>query len=61
VLQARAEAFNHGAVLPYQAGAMRPIPEMGRYKSPVGNVYLCGSGAIRAAASRWRRDATPRR
>jgi beta-carotene ketolase (CrtO type) len=35
----------HGAFLPYQLGAMRPIPEMGRYKSPVGNVYLCGSGS----------------
>ena len=35
----------HGAFLPYQVGAMRPIPEMGRYKSPVGNVYLCGSGS----------------
>jgi phytoene dehydrogenase-like protein len=37
--------ITHGAFLPYQVGAMRPIPEMGRYKSPVGNVYLCGSGS----------------
>jgi phytoene dehydrogenase-like protein len=35
----------HGAFLPYQVGAMRPIPEMGRYRSPVGNLYLCGSGS----------------
>ena len=35
----------HGAMLPYQTGAMRPIPEMGHYRSPVKNVYLCGSGS----------------
>lgn len=35
----------HGAFLPYQIGAMRPIPEMGSYKSPIPNVYLCGSGS----------------
>lgn len=35
----------HGAILPYQMGAMRPIPEMGMYKSPIRNVYLCGSGS----------------
>jgi len=37
--------ITHGAFLPYQIGAMRPIPEMGRYRSPVDNVYLCGSGS----------------
>jgi len=37
--------ITHGAFLPYQQGAMRPIPELGRYRSPVGNVYLCGSGS----------------
>jgi beta-carotene ketolase (CrtO type) len=37
--------ITHGAFLPYQIGAMRPIPEIGRYRSPVGNVYLCGSGS----------------
>ncbi len=42
---ARHGTLMHGAFLPYQAGAMRPIPEMGQYKSPVGNVYLCGSGS----------------
>ncbi len=35
----------HGAFLPYQAGAMRPIPELGQYRSPVDNLYLCGSGS----------------
>src|SRR5262249_11265680 len=35
----------HGAYLPYQIGAFRPIPEMGHYRSPIGNVYLCGAGA----------------
>jgi phytoene dehydrogenase-like protein len=35
----------HGAMLPYQTGSMRPIAEMGNYRSPVDNVYLCGSGS----------------
>jgi beta-carotene ketolase (CrtO type) len=35
----------HGAFLPYQVGACRPVPEMGRYRSPVANVYLCGAGS----------------
>jgi beta-carotene ketolase (CrtO type) len=35
----------HGAMLPYQTGSMRPIPEMGHYRSAVPNVYLCGSGS----------------
>ncbi len=35
----------HGAMLPYQTGSMRPIPEMGDYRSLVENVYLCGSGS----------------
>jgi phytoene dehydrogenase-like protein len=35
----------HGAMLPYQTGSMRPVPEMGYYRSPVENVYLCGSGS----------------
>ena len=37
--------ITHGAFVPYQSGSMRPIPEMGNYKSPVTNVYLCGSGS----------------
>ena len=35
----------HGAFLPYQLGAMRPVAEMGYYKSPIDNVYLCRSGS----------------
>jgi phytoene desaturase len=35
----------HGAFLPYQIGAMRPIPEFGSYRSPISNLYLCGAGS----------------
>jgi beta-carotene ketolase (CrtO type) len=35
----------HGAPLPYQSGPLRPTPELGQYRSPVSNVYLCGSGS----------------
>jgi beta-carotene ketolase (CrtO type) len=35
----------HGAFLPYQAGALRPIPALGNYRTPVANVYLCASGS----------------
>lgn len=35
----------HGAYLPYQVGSMRPIPELGGYRSPISNVYLCGAGS----------------
>src|SRR5215208_3292947 len=38
-------AICHGAMLPYQTGSMRPVPEMGYYRSPVESVYLCGSGS----------------
>ena len=34
----------HGAMLPYQMASMRPIPALSGYRSPVSNVYLCGSG-----------------
>ncbi|MGB5812583.1 MAG: NAD(P)/FAD-dependent oxidoreductase [Polyangiales bacterium] len=30
---------------PEQTGAMRPIPELGQYRTPVANVYLCGAGS----------------
>jgi beta-carotene ketolase (CrtO type) len=36
--------MTHGAMIPTQSGACRPIPELGRYRTPVSNVYLCGSG-----------------
>jgi phytoene dehydrogenase-like protein len=35
----------HGALLPYQVGALRPIPEFGSYRSPISNLYLCGAGS----------------
>jgi phytoene dehydrogenase-like protein len=34
-----------GAFLPYQSGAMRPIPELAQYRAPVSNVYLCCAGS----------------
>lgn len=37
--------LGHGAFLPYQNGALRPIGELGEYKTPVSNVYLCSSGS----------------
>lgn len=35
----------HGAFLPYQVGIMRPTPALGRYRTPLANVYLCGAGS----------------
>jgi phytoene dehydrogenase-like protein len=37
--------LGHGAFVPYQRGALRPIPELGEYRSTVPNVFLCGSGS----------------
>jgi phytoene dehydrogenase-like protein len=37
--------LGQGAFLPYQSGSLRPIPELGQYKTPVPNVYLCSSGS----------------
>jgi beta-carotene ketolase (CrtO type) len=39
----------HGAMTPYQSGAMRPTPDFAGYRSPVDNVYLCGSGSYPGA------------
>ena len=36
--------ISHGAMLPYQVGAMRPVPALAGYRTPVANVYLCDSG-----------------
>jgi beta-carotene ketolase (CrtO type) len=33
----------HGAMIPYQSGPLRPTPDFAGYRSPVENVYLCGS------------------
>ena len=35
----------HGAFVPYQVGAFRPVPEMSNYRTPIDGVYLCGAGA----------------
>jgi phytoene dehydrogenase-like protein len=35
----------HGAFLPYQSGALRPIPELGHYRTPIANVFICASGS----------------
>jgi phytoene dehydrogenase-like protein len=35
----------HGASMPYQLGSLRPTPELGQYRTPVPNVYLCGAGS----------------
>ena len=35
----------HGSMVAYQMGAMRPVPELGGYRTPISNVYLCGSGS----------------
>jgi beta-carotene ketolase (CrtO type) len=37
--------LGQGAFLPYQNGSLRPIPELGQYKTPVPNVYLSSSGS----------------
>lgn len=35
----------HGAFLPWQVGAFRPLPELGQYRAPIAGVYLCGAGS----------------
>src|SRR5437899_9016378 len=45
IISAVQGTLGHGAFLPYQNGSLRPIPELGNYKAPVPNVYLCGSGS----------------
>ena len=45
IISAVRGTLGQGAYLPYQNGSLRPIPELGEYKTPVGNVYLCSSGS----------------
>ena len=45
IISAVRGTLGQGAFLPYQSGSLRPIPELGQYKTPVPNVYLCGSGS----------------
>jgi len=35
----------HGAFVPWQVGAFRPLPELGQFRAPVAGVYLCGAGS----------------
>jgi len=34
-----------GALVPYQTSSMRPIPELGSYKTSIHNIYMCGAGS----------------
>jgi phytoene dehydrogenase-like protein len=45
IISAVRGTLGQGAFLPYQTGSMRPIPELGQYKTPIPNVYLCSSGS----------------
>ena len=45
IISAVRGTLGQGAFLPYQRASLRPIPELGQYKTPVPNVYLCSSGS----------------
>lgn len=45
IISAVRGTLGQGAFLPYQTGSLRPIPELGQYKTPLPNVYLCSSGS----------------
>jgi beta-carotene ketolase (CrtO type) len=45
IISAVRGTLGQGAFLPYQTGSLRPIPELGQYRTPVPNVYLCSSGS----------------
>jgi beta-carotene ketolase (CrtO type) len=45
IISAVRGTLGQGACVPYQSGSLRPIPELGQYKTPVSNVYLCSSGS----------------
>jgi beta-carotene ketolase (CrtO type) len=44
IISAVRATLGQGAFLPYQSSSLRPIPELGQYRTPVPNVYLCSSG-----------------
>ena len=44
IISAVRGTLGQGAFVPYQIGALRPIPELGEYQVPGTNVYLCSSG-----------------
>ena len=33
------------SVVPYQILSRRPIPELGCYRTPIHNIYMCGAGS----------------
>jgi phytoene dehydrogenase-like protein len=43
IISAVRGTLGQGAFLLYQSGSLRPIPELGQYKTPGPNVYLCSS------------------
>jgi len=45
IISAVRGTLGQGAFLPYQSGSLRPIPELGQYRTPVSKVYLCSSGS----------------
>jgi phytoene dehydrogenase-like protein len=45
IISAVRGTLGQGAFLPYQSGSLRPLPELGQYRTPVPNVYLCSSGS----------------
>src|SRR5207245_4336759 len=45
IISAVRGTLGHRAFLPYQNGSLRPIPELGQYKTPVPNLYLYSSGS----------------
>jgi phytoene dehydrogenase-like protein len=45
IISAVRGTLGQGAFVPYQSGALRSIPELGQYRTPVANVYLCSSGS----------------
>ena len=51
----------HGAFLPYQIGAMRPIPEFGSYSYQSATFISAAPAVTLAPASRWRPGAMPPR
>src|SRR5262249_26968819 len=44
IISAVQGTLGQGAFLPYQTGSLRPI-ELGQYRTPIPNVYLCSSGS----------------
>ena len=62
IISAVRGTLGQGAFPPYQSGSLRPIPELGQYKTPVPNVDLAAVPAvIPARVCRWHREEMRRR